>query len=116
MPTSTAAELKPDFTERHVEFIVDDDDPVSRDLVEITQTGHRTTGQVHVGPRYPQRHRNLGQCSFRYIGLRSVPLEPGTEPGGEQFDHHPPGIVPLPHIFLTGIAETDHEPAVTRHT
>src|SRR5579859_5115810 len=44
-----------------------------------------------------------------------VPLEPSPYPAGQQLYDHAPRIVPIPHIFQTGIAESDDKPAIPTH-
>src|SRR5579859_6631453 len=42
-------------------------------------------------------------------------LEPDTHPFGQQLHDHAPCIVPVPHIFQAGIAESDDKPTVPAH-
>ena len=87
-PSVAAAELQPQRAERDVQLVVDDHQPVRRDLVERGQRGDRPAGEVHVGPRPGQRDRDPGQPSLGDVVARPVRLEARTGPAGQQRRHH----------------------------
>ena len=111
-----AAALEPQRAERQVEFVVDDDDPLDRDLEE-------PGGSVTTGP--PDSFMNdfglasttgdAGQPPFDDLAAAAVRLEPAADPLGEQVDDEEADVVPGRGVARPGIAEADDQIPVVGH-
>ena len=110
-PPAPPPSLSRSVAERDVQLVVDDHEPLRRDLVERGQRGHRLAGQVHVGPRPGQGDRDLGQPSLGDVVARPVRLEARTGPLGQQGGHHVPDVVPVARVLRPRVAQAGDDPA-----
>ena len=61
----TTTDLEPHPTEIQIEFVVDDDQVVSRDRVELGERADLTAGLVHVGAGFGHEYRLAAEA---YLG------------------------------------------------
>ena len=88
----TAAALRPDLPERHVQLVVHGDHVLQRHLEELRQLRHRRARQVHVRQRLDQHQLRttepqpaLGHLGVRPLATGRTSRPPGTPAG------RPPG-------------------------
>ena len=105
MATGTTADLHPYLAGSKIEFVIDNDNFLTRQLVEFRRSGNRLARFVHEGHWLQRQNLLAGNFAFCNAALKPTPGRRKAMAVDDFIHRHKPDIVSIIPVLLAGIAK-----------
>jgi hypothetical protein len=107
-PVATAG-TQPQFAQRQMNVVTNDEQVLEGELVKIQESTHRTAAQVHVCLGLDEQEGVITPFAFRDEGLKFFSKGANLEMAGQVVDDLEADVVARADVTIAGVAQTDDD-------